>query len=116
MESNHQPPLYESGALPIELRWREGFMIGGLSRGVKPTRRVQCFAATSLRLQCGLRVNHPESRVGQCFQISFDAPEASVNRAACKSDRALCRTRLIPDQDEPFPPAKSLVITDANGR
>jgi hypothetical protein len=21
MESNHQPPLYESGALPIELRW-----------------------------------------------------------------------------------------------
>jgi hypothetical protein len=33
MESNHQPPLYESGALPIELRWHRFIMIEGLSRG-----------------------------------------------------------------------------------
>src|SRR5262249_2205949 len=35
MESNHQPPLYESGALPIELRWRGSFMIEGVPGGVK---------------------------------------------------------------------------------
>ena len=28
MESNHQPPLYESGALPVELRWRAGLGSG----------------------------------------------------------------------------------------
>ena len=52
MESNHQPPLYESGALPIELRWHRVIMIEGSSRGCQVGLhgpRLRDFARTCQR-------------------------------------------------------------------
>ena len=51
-ESNPQPPLYESGALPIELRWLLIFIIERRQKSVKVNRRVVVLGCWSNSPNC----------------------------------------------------------------